>query len=248
MKKTGEHTYSLVAGGEYLQISQNGTIVDFHCSDAELICFWVPYFDLDADYEKYINKINPGDKYLVQAANAGSRIHIETESLGNDHYLFDFPTESYYQDRGCIERLCARYGEKKISQEGVEYYGFPTPETLAQASEQDLRELGLGYRARYIAETSRSIASGKVSLEKIFRMKYYACARKELMKLSGVGEKVADCICLFALHHMDAFPIDTHIRQVLEAHYKRGFPNRRYHGMRGIMQQYIFYYELTKGK
>ena len=68
--------------------------------------------------------------------------------------------------------------------------------------------------------------------------------RTELLKLFGVGEKVADCICLFALHHLDAFPVDTHIRQVLEQHYKRGFPNRRYKGIRGIMQQYIFYYEL----
>ena len=67
---------------------------------------------------------------------------------------------------------------------------------------------------------------------------------EELMKLCGVGEKVAECICLFALHHMDAFPIDTHIRQVMDVHYKRGFPNRRYRGMRGIMQQYIFYYDL----
>ena len=67
---------------------------------------------------------------------------------------------------------------------------------------------------------------------------------EELMKLCGVGEKVAECICLFALHHMDAFPIDTHIRQVMDLHYKRGFPNRRYRGMRGIMQQYIFYYDL----
>lgn len=87
-------------------------------------------------------------------------------------------------------------------------------------------------------------SGGEVSLEKLYQMKYYRRARKELMKLSGVGEKVADCICLFALHHMDAFPIDTHIRQVLDEHYRRGFPNRRYHGMRGIMQQYIFYYEL----
>ena len=92
--------------------------------------------------------------------------------------------------------------------------------------------------------TTRSILEGEVSLEKLYQMKYYRRARKELMKLSGVGEKVADCICLFALHHMDAFPIDTHIRQVLDEHYRRGFPNRRYHGMRGIMQQYIFYYEL----
>ena len=73
----------------------------------------------------------------------------------------------------------------------------------------------------------------------------YKNARKELLNLYGVGEKVADCICLFGLHQLDAFPIDTHIRQALDAHYKRGFPNRRYKGCRGVMQQYIFYYELT---
>ena len=95
-------------------------------------------------------------------------------------------------------------------------------------------------------ETAQSVQTGEVSLEKIEGTRYYRRAKRELMKLSGVGEKVADCICLFALHHMNAFPVDTHIRQVLEEHYKRGFPNRRYRGMRGIMQQYIFYYELTK--
>lgn len=68
----------------------------------------------------------------------------------------------------------------------------------------------------------------------------YAKAKKELLKLFGVGEKVADCICLFALHHLQAFPIDTHISQALQKHYKRGFPNRRYKGMQGVMQQYIF--------
>ena len=62
------------------------------------------------------------------------------------------------------------------------------------------------------------------------------------------GEKVADCICLFALHHLEAFPVDTHIRQALELHYKRGFPARRYRGMQGILQQYIFYYELMGKK
>jgi N-glycosylase/DNA lyase len=72
----------------------------------------------------------------------------------------------------------------------------------------------------------------------------YKKAKEELLRIYGVGEKVADCICLFSLHHLDAFPVDTHIRQALDAHYKRGFPNRRYKGMRGVIQQYIFYYEL----
>ena len=87
---------------------------------------------------------------------------------------------------------------------------------------------------------------GEVSLERIYRFRYYRRAKQELMKLSGVGEKVADCICLFALHHMDAFPVDTHISQVLGVFFWSGFPFRRYLGVRGIMQQYIFYYELNK--
>ena len=128
----------------------------------------------------------------------------------------------------------------------MEYHAFPTVSALTEATEEELRGLGLGYRARYIVETAQSVQTGEVSLEKIEGTRYYRRAKRELMKLSGVGEKVADCICLFALHHMNAFPVDTHIRQVLEEHYKRGFPNRRYRGMRGIMQQYIFYYELTK--
>ena len=145
--------------------------------------------------------------------------------------------------RKCIETICRKYGERKVSPMGVEYYAFPTVEALSQVTEEDLRGCGLGYRAKYIAATARTIASGEISLEKIYDMRYHQ-AKKELMKLCGVGEKVAECICLFALHHMDAFPIDTHIRQVMDVHYKRGFPNRRYKGMRGIMQQYIFYYDL----
>lgn len=249
MKKIGEHSYSLIAGDQYLEITQKGTIVDFHCSDVELVCFWVPYFDLDTDYSAYIKKVNPRDRYLSAAAEKGSGIRILRQDLWEMIITFLISQQNHItRIRGCIERLCVRYGEKKISREGVEYYSFPGPEALALATEEELRELGMGYRARYLVETARSITEGEVSLEKIFQMKYYSRAKKELMKLSGVGEKVADCICLFALHHMDAFPVDTHIRQVLELHYKRGFPNRRYHGMRGIMQQYIFYYELTEGR
>ena len=88
------------------------------------------------------------------------------------------------------------------------------------------------------------MAEEEINLTELSEMSYKD-AREELMKLSGVGGKVADCICLFALHHLEAFPVDTHIRQALERHYRRGFPGRRYRGFQGVMQQYIFYYELT---
>ena len=72
----------------------------------------------------------------------------------------------------------------------------------------------------------------------------YGRAKEELIKLPGIGGKVADCICLFALHHMDAFPVDTHIKSVLDTCYSAGFPFERYRGCAGVMQQYIFYYDL----
>ena len=100
-------------------------------------------------------------------------------------------------------------------------------------------------RAKYVLDTARKVCFGDISLNSLHDMTYKA-ARKELLGLYGVGEKVADCICLFGLHQLDAFPVDTHIRQALDAHYKRGFPNRRYKSCRGVMQQYIFYYELMK--
>ena len=246
MRETAEkNTYELIAGDKYLKASQEGSIVNFFCSDMEFICYWVPYFDIDVDYGKYIQTVNPRDSYLNAAVQCGSGIRILHQNLWEMIITFLISQQNNISRiRGCIERLCARYGEKMES-DGTEYYSFPTPEQLSAATEADLRQLGMGYRARYIVETTRSILTGEVSLDRLYQIKYYRTARKELMKLSGVGEKVADCICLFALHHMDAFPIDTHIRQVLDEHYRRGFPNRRYRGMRGIMQQYIFYYELS---
>lgn len=246
MRETEEkNTYELIAGDKYLKVSQEGSIVNFFCSDMEFICYWVPYFDIDVDYGKYIQTVNPRDSYLNAAVQCGSGIRILHQDLWEMIITFLISQQNNISRiRGCIERLCTRYG-KKMESDSTEYYSFPTPEQLSTATEADLRQLGMGYRARYIVETTRSILTGEVSLDRLYQIKYYRTARKELMKLSGVGEKVADCICLFALHHMDAFPIDTHIRQVLDEHYRRGFPNRRYRGMRGIMQQYIFYYELS---
>ncbi len=72
----------------------------------------------------------------------------------------------------------------------------------------------------------------------------YPEAHTALRAVKGVGPKVADCICLFGLHHVDAFPVDTHVKQILSAHYPKGFPFRRYAGCAGILQQYMFYYDL----
>lgn len=245
MRQISENRYALVAADKYLEITQEGRVVTFHCSEEDFLFFWVLYFDLDSDYDGYISAINPRDKYLLRAAEFGGGIRILRQDLWEMIISFLISQQNNIRRiRRCIENICRRYGQHLQTPDGTEYYGFPSPQELACATEEELKECNLGYRAKYVLRAAQAVCAGEISLEKIAYMKQYKRAKKALLDIYGVGEKVADCICLFALHYTDAFPVDTHIQQALKAHYKRGFPNRRYHGIRGVLQQYIFYYEL----
>ena len=114
MYETAENTYELIAGDKYLKMTQEGSIVNFYCSDMEFICYWVPYFDIDADYSSYIAKINPRDTYLVEAAECGSGIRILQQDLWEMIITFLISQQNNISRiRGCVERLCEAYGEKK---------------------------------------------------------------------------------------------------------------------------------------
>lgn len=248
MTSKGPGRYALIAGPKYLELEQHGKECIFHCSEKEFESFWKEYFDLEGDYPAYIEKINPKDTYLVSAAGFGSGIRILHQDLWEMIVSFLISQQNnIVRIRRCIRNICEAYGEKKTNAEGEVYYAFPTPEALAGLNEDALKECNLGYRSKYVVRTAESVASGRTDLEYI-RSLPYEDAKKELLQLFGVGEKVADCICLFALHYLQAFPIDTHINQAMEMHYQRGFPRRRYQGFQGVMQQYIFYYELYRDK
>lgn len=244
MWTTDETTCQVIAGDKFLEVKQQGEDVSFFCEEDEFENFWKLYFDLENDYGTYIAQINPRDVYLNRAAQAGSGIRILRQDLWEMIVSFLISQQNNIaRIRRCIQNICEVYGEQKTDLRGNVYYAFPKPGALAALEEDALKSCNLGYRSKYVVRTARSIASGETDLNAISRMPYKK-AKEELLKLFGVGDKVADCICLFALHHLQAFPVDTHIRQVMEAHYKRGFPNRRYRGFQGVMQQYIFYYEL----
>ncbi len=246
MEKIEEDRFSLVALGRYLEMEQKGSEVTFFCEQEEFDSFWRNYFDLDADYGGYLRAIDPRDRYLLEAARLGSGIRILRQELWEMIVSFLISQQNHIaRIRRCINNICVRYGEERSAGQGL-YYTFPSPQALALAPEQELRDCNLGYRAKYVSRAARAVASGEVSLEEIRAMDYPR-AKEALLAFYGVGEKVADCICLFALHQTQAFPIDTHIRQALDAHYKKGFPRQKYEGIEGILQQYIFYYELSGG-
>lgn len=240
--------YEIIAGHRYLEAASSDKECIFYCSEEEFGEFWRDYFDLESNYGDYISRINPRDAYLCKAAQTGWGIRILRQDLWETIVSFLISQQNtIVRIRRCISNICHQYGEKETCGHGKPYYGFPKPETLARLQENDLMACNLGYRSKYVVRAARSVASGELDLEGIKKMPYRK-AKEELLKLFGVGEKVADCVCLFGLHHLEAFPVDTHINQALEKHYKKGFPKTRYKGVQGVMQQYIFYYELHGDK
>ena len=157
-----------------------------------------------------------------------------------------------------IERLSQNYGEK-IEWNGKNYYTFPNPESLSQASVQDLREMGLGFRDIRVFNTTHMILNKTVDLKKIKNMKDSNKMREELLKLDGVGPKVADCILLFSLKRYDVFPIDVWVRRVMNELYIHNeneekvnkkeiqvLAKEKFLGMEGLAQQYLFYWKRSK--
>ena len=248
MKELQDGIYEVISRDRYLRLWQQGGQTIFDCSQEEFDSYWQAYFDLQNDYGSYLEKINPRDTYLTQAADTAKGVRILKQDLWEMIVTFLISQQNNIKRiHRCIDMICETYGKKCMAADGTVYYAFPEPEALASLADDALMACNLGYRSKYVVRTARAVQSGEIDLKKIKEMTYPK-AKEELLKCYGVGEKVADCICLFALHDLDAFPVDTHIRQVLDAHYRRGFPNRRYKGFRGVLQQYIFYYELHKNK
>ena len=255
-----EDTYELLAGSRYLKIGirQKDPVDEtdgsgkadvygetiLYCTQEEYDSFWKEYFDLSVSYSDYIARIDADDDYLRSAAEFGRGIRILRQDTWEMIITFILSQQNNIpRIKGLIRTLSERYGRRKETQDKRVYYTFPEAEALSKATEQELRDLKLGYRSKYICGTAQMVADGRIDLEAL-RSLDYAEARAELMRLPGIGGKVADCICLFALHQMDAFPVDTHIKKVMELHYPDGFPFERYRGCAGVMQQYIFYYDL----
>ncbi|MDE6926091.1 MAG: 8-oxoguanine DNA glycosylase [Acetatifactor sp.] len=245
MKEKTDRLYSVIAGRHYLELEKQGEECIFYCEEAEFRDFWEGYFDLESDYAAYIERIDPDDSYLKNAAESGSGIRILRQDLWEMIVSFLISQQNnIVRIRRCIENICEGYGERQVNDHGETYYAFPLPEALAELEEDALMECNLGYRSKYVVRTAKSVAGGEFDLEAVRKLPYRE-AREELLKLFGVGRKVADCICLFALHSLEAFPVDTHIDQALQAHYEQGFPMDRYQGFQGVLQQYIFYGEIN---
>ncbi len=235
-KNIGDGIFTGIAMGRFLKIQQINSDIIFHDTDPDTFNeVWLKYFDLDRNYSEIIENISY-DPVLKKAAQYGRGIRILRQDPWEALCSFIISQNNNIpRIKGIIDRLCEKFG-KKI--DGG--YNFPTPEEIACLSLEDLMPIRSGFRAKYILDAAKKVSDGTVKLGDI-ASKPTNEAREELMKIYGVGEKVADCAMLYGMGHLDAFPKDVWIKRALKVFFDGGMPieNEKY---AGIIQQYIFFY------
>ena len=233
--------YTLVAKGRVLRLrdAQEGCQID--CTEAEFAALWQDYFDLDTDYAAIRAQADENDAFLRRACEYGAGIRMLRQDPWEMLVSFiisqrkNIPAIQF-----CIEAICSRYGEPITS--GVStVYTFPSAERLACLDEAHFLACSLGYRAKYVLSAARMVASGALDLGTIASLDDEALF-SALLAVSGVGEKVANCVMLFGYHRLSRFPRDVWINRIEAREYGGAFPLERYPLTAGAFQQYIFYY------
>ena len=264
-KKIGEWWYGVV-GENVFKIRQCGADLEFDGVSGEFVR---SYFGLNDDLQQ-ISRCIGKDDYIREALRRFEGLRIVRQKPWECLISFICAT---YKSIAAIEqmlsKLSVKFGEKKTFDE-LDFYTFPTAKKLAFASENGLRECGLGYRAKYVQATAKKIFEEKFDLEGLKTLPYLE-ARKMLVEFPGVGLKVADCVLLFSLEKMDAFPVDVWVKRVVLNHYSNQLPEplvkklstrdslssgeyeklnvfgRTYFGKyAGYAQEYLFHLERTK--
>lgn len=231
-----DKSWSGVAGGHYLKIEKIDDDIIFYDTDIDTFNnFWVHYFDLDKDYDEICNQLK-NDELVAKAIDDYYGIRILNQEPWEALCSFVISQQNNIKRiKSLVSKLCIAYGDDL----GNGFFTFPTPERLSVASEEDLRALGLGYRAEYIAKLAQAMINGDIDLEKIKAMPTKD-ARCELLKIRGVGVKVANCAMLFGMGFYDCVPVDTWINKALK-YYPDGLPEC-FKGIEGIAQQYLFHW------
>lgn len=235
-KKTDENTYMIPACQKVLTISVKGDEFELSCDEEEWENIWKKYFDLDTDYDNIANLIlSSDDEYLKKAYEYGEGIRILRQDIWEMIITFLISQNNNIpRIRNSVAAICERANTGH----------FPMPGEIDPQEFYDKR-LGLGYRSEYL-EKMYTYGSEHPDFVEMLQKMDYDTAFNFLKSFKGIGSKVANCICLFGLHHVDAFPVDTHIKQILEKNYPDGFDFERYKGVAGIVQQYMFYYDLHR--
>ena len=232
--------YHGIVGKKAIDIMQNENEIIFkNTTKEEFETLWKTYFDLDRDYKSICESFD--DEYLKAACKEFYGIRILRQEPWETICSFIISQNNNIpRIKGIIARLCQSFGEKINDND----YSFPSFERLAETTEDDLAPLRAGFRNKYILDAAKKFESGEISVEAIEKMPTEQ-ARRELMKIKGVGAKVAECSLLYGFGRVEAFPVDVWVKRVMEEFYPNGLPLCA-KNFEGIAQQYLFHWRRNR--
>lgn len=252
-----DESYTGIFGNNVLNVKkENNQIIFKGICEKDIKATVEEYFDLNRNYEEIKEKLSQIDNNMKTSIEYGNGIRILNQDLWETIISFIISANNNIpRIKGIIERLSQNYGSE-IEYDGKKYYTFPTPKQLEKVSVEEYRKLGLGFRDIRLYETTQMILNNEVNLEEMKQNSNTKEVREELLKLSGVGPKVADCILLFSdLKRFEVFPIDVWVRRVMNDLYiKQEDENKvskkqieklaqeKFGDLAGLAQQYLFYW------
>lgn len=234
-----DKTFKGVAAGRLLTIKTiDGGFYIENMAKAEFDSRFASFFDMERDYGKVQLALTEAGLH-TGALESGKGIHILRQDPWETLCSFIISQNNNIpRIKKIIASLCALLGDEIA--EGV--YDFPTAERIAEVGADGLAPIRAGFRAAYLADAAEKVASGKLILESLYDVSLEE-AISALCTVKGVGPKVAGCVALFGLGHMDAFPIDVWIKRVIDKYYDKSFTPTVFGEYAGIAQQYLFYHE-----
>ncbi|MFQ6068304.1 MAG: DNA-3-methyladenine glycosylase family protein [Candidatus Bathyarchaeia archaeon] len=216
-EKRGDWWYGVVEE-QVFKVQQIESILEFEGVNVDFV---KNYFRLDDNLPQIIFEISR-DTLIKQAVQTFLGLRIARQSPWE--CLISYICATYKNIpaiKSMISELSKQFGDE-ITFENHDFYTFPDPNVLAKATLYKLRKCKLGFRAKRVRETARIVDCNKIDFKALKRMDYET-AKGKLLQLPGVGNKVADCILLFSLEKLEAFPVDIWMRRIIQEHYVHHF-------------------------
>lgn len=240
LKPGSSQRFCGIALGHYLEVEATAQHILFHCiSLTEFLNIWAPYFDLQTDYTAIRTELSHLHPTLKKAIQYAPGIRILRQEPWEALCCFILSqNNNITRIKGIVQRLCEQLGNKLPGG-----FAFPTAQTLASCSAEDLAPIRSGFRAKYLIDAAQKIASGTIDLEAL-KTAPINDVRQTLMTIQGIGPKVAECVALYGLHRLEAFPLDVWMKRAMETLFP-GMTAADFGPYAGIAQQYIFHYTRT---
>ena len=230
--------------------------------EENIVNYWINFFNLKIDYENINKKIIKIDNSMKEVIKFSDGVRIIHMDLWESILTFIISANNNMtRIKNSVNMMSIRYGKLLKDLGEVKFYEIPRPDEVSLLTVSEIRELKVGFRDKYILDAAQRICTNEISIEKLLDLDAKE-AKIELMKIKGIGDKVADCIRLFALNKFESFPVDVWIERYMlkydlkdeienikiDRKYIESYGMDKYKSLAGFAQQYIFYYCIAKMK